>query len=50
MKQAVQSQSRILLMQGDQMSGKPLILEFSGADAPMKPGVITAAGDFKKPA
>lgn len=35
MKQAVQSQSGILLMQGDQMPGKPLILEFSGADVPM---------------
>ena len=50
MKQAVQSRGGILLMQGDQMPGKPLVLLFSGADAPMKPGVVAAAGDFKKPA
>ena len=50
MKQTVQSQGGILLMQRDQMPGKPLILQFSGADAPMKPGVVAAAGDFQKPA
>ena len=27
-----------------------LILLFSGADAPMKPGVVAAAGDFQKSA
>ena len=47
---AVQSQGGILLMQGNQMPGKPLVLLFSGADAPVKPGVITAAGDFQKSA
>ena len=29
---------------------QPLILLFSGADAPMKPGVVAAAGDFQKSA
>ena len=33
MKQAVQG--GILLIQGDQMPGKPLILNFSGAETPM---------------
>ena len=28
------------------MLGKPLILQFSGADAPIKPGVITTSSDF----
>ena len=50
MEQAVQSQGGILLMQGDQMPGKPLVLLFSGADAPVKPGVVAAAGDFQKSA
>ena len=50
MEQAVQSQGGILLMQGNELTGQPLILLFSGADAPVKPGVVAAAGDFKKPA
>ena len=39
-----------LLMQGNELTGQPLILLFSGADAPVKPGVVSAAGDFQKSA
>ena len=49
-KQGVQPGGWLLLMQGDELTGQPLILLFSGADAPMKPGVVAAAGDFQKPA
>ena len=49
-KQGVQSGGWLLLMQGNKLTGQPLILLFSGADAPMKPGVLAAAGDFQKPA
>ena len=49
-KQGVQPGGWLLLMQGDELTGQPLILQFSGADAPMKPGVVAAAGDFQKPA
>ena len=49
-KQGVQPGGRLLLMQGDELTGQPLILLFSGADAPMKPGVVAAAGDFQKSA
>ena len=49
-KQGVQSGGWLLLMQGDELTGQPLILLFSGADAPMKPGVVAAAGDFQKSA
>ena len=50
-KQGVQSRGwLLLLMQGNKLTGQPLILLFSGADAPMKPGVVAAAGDFQKPA
>ena len=49
-KQGVQSGGWLLLMQGNELTGQPLILPFSGADAPMKPGVVAAAGDFQKPA
>ena len=50
MKQGVQPGGWLLLMQGDELTGQLLILQFSGADAPMKPGVVAAAGDFQKPA
>ena len=49
-KQGVQPGGWLLLMQGDELTGQPLILLFSGADVPMKPGVVAAAGDFQKPA
>ena len=49
-KQGVQPGGWLLLMQGDELTGQPLILQFSGADAPMKPGVVAAAGDFQKSA
>ena len=49
-KQGVQPGGWLLLMQGDELTGQLLILLFSGADAPMKPGVVAAAGDFQKPA
>jgi len=49
-KQGVQPGGWLLLMQGNELTGQPLILLFSGADAPMKPGVVAAAGDFQKPA
>ena len=49
-KQGVQSRGWLLLMQGNKLTGQPLILLFSGADAPMKPGVVAAAGDFQKSA
>ena len=49
-KQGVQPGGWLLLMQGDELTGQPLILLFSGADAPVKPGVVAAAGDFQKPA
>ena len=49
-KQGVQPGGWLLLMQGDELTGQPLILLFSGADAQMKPGVVAAAGDFQKPA
>ena len=48
-KQGVQPGGWLLLMQGDELTGQLLILLFSGADAPMKPGVVAAAGDFQKP-
>ena len=50
MKQGVQPGGWLLLMQGDELTGQPLILLFSGADAPVKPGVVAAAGDFQKSA
>ena len=50
MKQGVQPGGWLLLMQGNKLTGQPLILQFSGADASMKPGVVAAAGDFQKPA
>ena len=50
LKQGVQSGGWLLLMQGNKLTGQPLILLFSGADAPMKPGVVAAAGDFQKSA
>ena len=50
MKQGVQPRGWLLLVQGDELTGQPLILLFSGADAPMKPSVVAAAGDFQKPA
>ena len=49
-KQGVQSGGWLLLMQGDELTRQSLILLFSGADAPMKPGVVAAAGDFQKSA
>ena len=49
-KQGVQPGGWLLLMQGDELTGQLLILLFSGADAPMKPGLVAAAGDFQKPA
>ena len=49
-KQGVQSGGWLLLMQGNKLTGQPLILLFSGADAPVKPGVVAAAGDFQKSA
>ena len=49
-KQGVQPGGWLLLMQGDELTRQSLILLFSGADAPMKPGVVAAAGDFQKPA
>ena len=49
-KQGVQPRGWLLLMQGNKLTGQPLILQFSGADAPMKPGVVAAAGDFQKSA
>ena len=36
--------------QGNKLTRQSLILLFSGADAPMKPGVVAAAGDFQKSA
>ena len=49
-KQGVQPGGWLLLMQSDELTGQLLILQFSGADAPMKPGVVAAAGDFQKSA
>ena len=49
-KQGVQPGGWLLLMQGNELTGQPLILLFSGADAPVKPGVVAAAGDFQKSA
>ena len=49
-KQDVQPGGWLLLMQGNKLTGQLLILQFSRADAPMKPGVVAAAGDFQKPA
>ena len=36
--------------QGNKLTRQSLILLFSGADAPMKPGVVAAAGDSQKSA